>query len=309
MALMGLKPGDPAPDFQIRTIDGKEITLSNLKEKIVILTFWKRGQDYSVKTLADLERIYQEYRDRGVTVLAFNGDKASEPEIRSIGTAQNLSYLLASDPEFEVYGRFGVMVLPTTLLIGPEGELTYYRSIHSRDFYQQFRGQVRLLLGEVTQAQLEAELNPQKMQERSKARTKATRYLNLGRMLMELNYKDKAHVELEKAAHADPSFPDPHLLLARLYLEDREVSKAGAELKQALRLNPGSKEGKLHQGLNYAGQVEDGLAISVLQELVENNPKPPAEAYYEIGKIYQKLNKTSEALEAYQMALDLLLGE
>ncbi len=54
MTLIGLKPGDPPPDFQIRTIDGKEITLSNLKKKIVILAFWKRGQDYSVKTLPGL---------------------------------------------------------------------------------------------------------------------------------------------------------------------------------------------------------------------------------------------------------------
>jgi Flp pilus assembly protein TadD len=76
-----------------------------------------------------------------------------------------------------------------------------------------------------------------------------------------------------------------------------------------LKLNPGSKEGKLLQGLTYARQGEDGLAISVLQELVENSPEPPPEAYYQMGKIYEKQNKTSEASEAYQMALELLLGE
>ena len=309
MALMGFEPGDPAPDFQIRTIDNQEITLSDLKGKIIILAFWKRDQDYSEKTLADLERVYQEYRDRGVTVLALNGDKASEPEIRSIGTTQTLNYPLASDPELDVYGRFGVMVLPTTLVIGPEGKLVYHRSVHTKDFYQQFRGQVRVLLGEITRAQLEAELNPQKMQEKSAARKKATRYLNLGRMLMELNYQDKARVELEKAVEAEPSLAEPHLLLAKIHLEDKEVSKARAELEQVLKLNPGSKEGKLLQGLTYARQGEDRLAISVLQELVENNPEPPPEAYYQIGKIYQKQNKTPEALEAYQVALDLLLGE
>jgi alkyl hydroperoxide reductase subunit AhpC len=57
-----LEPGDPAPDFQARTIDGKGITLSDLKGKIIILAFWKRDQDYSEKILADLEPIYQEYR-------------------------------------------------------------------------------------------------------------------------------------------------------------------------------------------------------------------------------------------------------
>jgi tetratricopeptide (TPR) repeat protein len=45
-----------------------------------------------------------------------------------------------------------------------------------------------------------------------------------------------------------------------------------------------------------------------LQELVENNPEPPPEAYYEIGKIYEKQKQTSEALAAYRMALELLLA-
>ena len=55
-----------------------------------------------------------------------------------------------------------------------------------------------------------------------------------------------------------------------------------------------------------AGQGEDDLAIAVLQELVENNSQPPPEAYYQIGKIYEKKNQTSQALAAYQTALELL---
>ena len=107
---------------------------------------------------------------------------------------------------------------------------------------------------------------------------------------------------------ADASFPEPHLLLAGLCLEDKELRGAGAELEQALILCPSPREGKLLQGLTYAGQGEDGLAIAVLQELVENNPQPPPEAYYEMGRIYEKQEKISEALEAYQTALKLLLA-
>lgn len=305
MALMELKVGDPTPDFQIRTIDGEEITLSKLKGKVVILVFWKRGQDYSEKTLADLERIYQEYRDRGTTVLGFNADKAPEAEIKSIGTTQKLSYPLASDAELEVYGRFGVTVVPTTLLIGPKGKLAYYRPIYSREFHSQVRGHVRLVLGEITGAQLDAELYPQQVAQKSAARKKAKRYLNLGRMLLDLGMKEKARQELEKAAQADPSLLEPHILLARLYLEANEVGKAMAEVEQALKLDPGSKEAKLLQGIAYANQGEDDLALSVLQGLVENNPKPPPEAYHQIGKIYEKQNKTSQAQEAYHKAKEL----
>ncbi len=307
MALMGLKPGDSAPDFQITAIDGKEITLSNLKGKIAILAFWKRDQRYSEKTLADLERIYQEYKAKGVIVLAINADKAPDQEIRSIGTTQNLSYPLARDEGLKVYGRFGVMVLPTTLVVGPDGKLEYYRSIHPRDFYAQVRGHVRLLLGEITQAQLEKELYPREIREDTAARKKAKRYLNLGRTLMDRGLQEKARQELEKAVQADPSFLEPHILLARLYLQGKEATEAMAELDQALKLDPGSKDAKLLQGIAYAAQGEDSQAISVLEALVKNNPKPPPEAYYQIGKIYQKQKKTSQAMESYRRALELLL--
>lgn len=307
MALMGLRPGDPAPDFQVTTLDGKEISLTNLKGKTAILAFWKRGQGSSEKTLADLERIYQEYKAKGVIVVAINADNAPEQEIRRIGSAQNLSYPLARDEGLKAYGRFGVMVLPTTLVIGPEGKLEYYRSIHPRDFYAQIRGYVRLLLGEITQAQLEKELYPRKIPEESPARKKAKRYLTLGRTLMDRGLEEKARQELEKAVRADPSFLEPHILLARLYLQGEEVTKAMAELDQALELDPHSKEAKLLQGIAYAARGEDSQAISVLEGLLKNSPKPLPEAYYQIGKIYQKQNKTSQALEMYRRALELLL--
>jgi peroxiredoxin/predicted negative regulator of RcsB-dependent stress response len=251
-ALRGLKVGDLAPEFRTRAIDGKEISRNNLKGKILLLAFWKRDQEYSEKTLADLDRIYQGYRDRGVIVLAVNVDKAPESDIRRIGTAQKLSYPLSSDPELDLYGRFGIMVIPTTVVIGPEGNLTSYCSIHSRDFYSQIRGEVRILLGEITRAQLEEELNPRKIQEVSAARKKANLHLTMGRMLMNSKMTDKAREQFEKAIQADPSLPEPHILLARLYLEEKEINKALAELDQALKLNPSSEEAKELMGIAKA---------------------------------------------------------
>jgi peroxiredoxin len=305
-----MKPGDKAPDFQIRTGDGKEITLKNQKGKILVLAFWKRSQVFSEKALSDLERIYQEFRDRGVNVLAINADKASDPEIKIIETTQNLNYPLASDTELKVYGRFGVIVLPTTLVLGPEGRLAYYRSIHTKDFYHQIRGHVRILLGEITPAQLEKELNPQRIKVGSEARQRANLHLAMARMLMaENSLKHKAREELEKAVQTDPTLREAHIILAKLYLKDNEVSKAGAELEKALKLGPGSEDDKLLQGRAYARQGQDSKALSVLERLIRNDAEPPpSEAYYQIGKIYEKQKKISQAQEAYRMALELIPG-
>jgi tetratricopeptide (TPR) repeat protein len=309
IALGHHKQGDRVPNLAIRTIDGGHISLDERKGKIVVLAFWKQDDDKSSKMLSDLSRISQEYQDKDVTFLAINGDRASERQIREMALSKRLTCLFASDPDLAAYSSLGILVLPTTLIIGPDAKLAFIQDLYSRNFYTQTRAYVGFLLGEITQEQLNAELDLGRSVKVSPARIKAERYVNLGRVLLDLREKKKAREALEKAVEVDPSFPEPHLLLAGLCLEDKEVSKAGTELEQALKLNPSSKEGKLLQGLTHASQGEDGLAIAVLQELVENNPKPPPEAYFQIGKIYEKQNNTPEALAAYQMALELLLAK
>ena len=308
LALGHHKQGDRVPNLTIRTIDGNQISLDGQKGNIIVLAFWKQDDDKSSKMLTDLSRVSQECQDKDVTFLAINGDRASERQIGEMALAKEPSCLFASDPDLTAYSTLGILVLPTTLIVGPDGKLAFIQDLYSRNFYTQTRAYVRFLLGEITQEQLNAELDPGTSVKVSSARIKAERYVNLGRVLLDIKEKEKARKALEKAVEADPSFPEPHLLLAGLCLEDEELRGAGAELEQALRLCPSPREEKLLQGLTYAGQGEDGLAMAVLQELVENNPEPPPEAYYEIGKIYEKQKKTSEALAAYRMALQLLLA-
>ena len=300
------KQGDSVPNLAIRTIDGNQISLDEQKGKIIVLAFWKQDDDKSSKMLTDLSRISQEFQDKDVTFLAINGDKASDQQIREIALSRKLSCFFASDPDLNAYSTLGILVLPTTLIVGPDGKLAFVEDLYSRNFYTQTTAYVKFLLGEITQDQLNAELDPGESVKVSPARIKAERYVNMALVLLDLKEKAKAREALKKAVEADPSFPEPHLLLARLCLEDKEVSGVGTELEQALELNPSPKEGKLLQGLTYADQGEDDLAIAILQELVENNPQAPPEAYYQIGKICEKQKKTSEALAAYQTALELL---
>ena len=308
LALGHFKQGDGVPNFAVSTIDGSHISLEALKGKIIVLSFWKQDDEKSSKVLTDLSRISQEFKDKEVTFLAINGDKASDQQIGEMALAKELSCLFASDSDLATYSTLGILVLPTTLIVGPDGKLAFIQDLYSRNFYAQTKAYVSFLLGEITQNQLKAELDPGKSAEISPTRIKAERYLNMALVLLDLKEKAKAREALKTAVEADPSFSEPHLLLARLCLEDNEVSEAGTELEQALKLNPSPKEGKLLQGLTYASRGEDGLAVAVLQELVQNNPQAPPEAYYQIGKICEKQKKTSEAVAAYQAALELLLA-
>jgi len=75
-------------------------------------------------------------------------------------------------------------------------------------------------------------------------------------MLMKNKMTDKAREQLEKALQADPSLPEPHILLARLYLQDKEILKAIAVLDKAVKLDPNSKEAKDLMGIAKAQSSE-----------------------------------------------------
>jgi peroxiredoxin/predicted negative regulator of RcsB-dependent stress response len=306
-ALRGLKVGDPAPNFDLRAIDGQEITLQDLKGKVGILAFWRREQKNSQEALRDLEKIYQELKDKEIMVLAINGDRAKDQEIKEVGVSYGLSYLLAGDEERNVYKDFGIIVLPSTIIIGPEGKLEYFTPIHPNNFFDRVRGGIRVLLGEITPDQLEAELYPKKLPERTEARKKAIKHLNLGRVILKSGSQERAIAEIEKSIQADPQFLDPHILLVRLFLKDKDITKASKELDQARQLAPDSKEVKLLEGIIFALRGEDAKALELLEEIVKLNPKPPAEAYYYIGKVYQNQNKIEQAMESYRKALENLL--
>lgn len=67
-----LKPGTMAPDFRATTVDGKTVTLSALKGKVVILDFWAVWCKPCMLSMPGLQAIYREANPQGVVVLSVN---------------------------------------------------------------------------------------------------------------------------------------------------------------------------------------------------------------------------------------------
>jgi thiol-disulfide isomerase/thioredoxin len=65
-----LQPGTKAPDFKTTKADGKTVTLSSLKGKVVILDFWAVWCKPCMLSMPGLQEIYKEVRPQGVVVLS-----------------------------------------------------------------------------------------------------------------------------------------------------------------------------------------------------------------------------------------------
>jgi hypothetical protein len=62
--LAPLHPGDPAPEFDVKTVDGQTVKLSDYKGKYVLLDFWATWNAPSVAAMRYLKETYDAFKQR-----------------------------------------------------------------------------------------------------------------------------------------------------------------------------------------------------------------------------------------------------
>ncbi|MBI4597528.1 MAG: TlpA family protein disulfide reductase [Candidatus Omnitrophica bacterium] len=116
-------PPVAAPDFNLQQLDGGTVTLSQFRGQIVIIEFWATWCQPCRFTLPSLEKIYQQYRSRGVVVLLANQDEAPEKIRKWAGKRFTAPILLDKGGRIAV--RYGAAGLPHLLIINTEGQFIY----------------------------------------------------------------------------------------------------------------------------------------------------------------------------------------
>ena len=65
-----VKPGDPAPNFQLRDMNGRVVALSDLRGKVVLLNFWATWCGPCRVEMPAMERLYRAYDRKDFEILA-----------------------------------------------------------------------------------------------------------------------------------------------------------------------------------------------------------------------------------------------
>lgn len=117
-----LQIGEPAPDFWFENAEGQATSLSDLKGKIVLVTFWTTTCTYCRMQMELLQQIYDEWPEEKLVLLVINVGESSD-KVTSYVQDNNFSFPVLLDSEGEVAIRYGVPALPATLTIDKEGLL------------------------------------------------------------------------------------------------------------------------------------------------------------------------------------------
>ena len=120
--------GSPAPDFTLRDMNEKNITLSGYKGKAVFITFWNMKCKDCTESMQSLEALSRRFGDQGLTVIAINADNLEyvKPEkIINFIKAKGYTFNVLFDETFSASEAYKIVAIPMTFLIDRSGMISY----------------------------------------------------------------------------------------------------------------------------------------------------------------------------------------
>jgi len=116
--------GKMAPDFQLKTLDGKTAKLSDYKGKAVLLNFWATWCAPCREEMTSMRALQTRLAGRPFVILLVNYGEA-QARISEFVKRESLAFPILLDPNQEAARAWRVRVLPSSFLVDADGRVRY----------------------------------------------------------------------------------------------------------------------------------------------------------------------------------------
>ena len=111
-----------APDFELKTSTGQPVKLSQLRGQAVLVNLWATWCPPCRAEMQSIEKMYQEYREEGFTVLAVNMTYQDDPlAVMPFVNEQRLTFPILLDETSEMANAYQLRSLPSSFFIRRDG--------------------------------------------------------------------------------------------------------------------------------------------------------------------------------------------
>ena len=116
------RAGFLAPDFTLQTLDGETVSLASLRGQAVLVNIWASWCAPCRAEMPAMQRVYEEYKDQGLVVLAVNSTVQDTAASAKAFIAEfGLTFPILLDVDGAATGLYQVHALPSSFFIGRDG--------------------------------------------------------------------------------------------------------------------------------------------------------------------------------------------
>jgi peroxiredoxin len=136
--------GFAAPAFELKSLEGKTISLADLKGKYVVLHFAATWCPFCNAEAPNLEQLNKDYHDKNVQVLLIDV-KEEKSTVQNLLSKFNFSFPILLDPDGSVSAKYAPKgILPdlardevpiaANLVIDKQGKIRFYSLLNTANF-------------------------------------------------------------------------------------------------------------------------------------------------------------------------------
>lgn len=116
-----------APEFTLSGLDGKAVSLSDFKGRVVFLDFWASWCPPCKQEMPELAKLAERYGKSDFTVVAVSVDKKKEHASGFISTVKGSSnrIMVLHDPEASVVSQYMAQAMPTSFILDKAGVIRF----------------------------------------------------------------------------------------------------------------------------------------------------------------------------------------
>jgi len=112
--------------FTFKDLEGKNVTLSDYKGKVVLLDFWATWCPPCRKEIPGFVELYNTYKSRGLMVIGVSMDDTDDtPDVKRYAAQLKIDYpiLLGFGRDDDLKPAYGELPLPTSFVIARDGRI------------------------------------------------------------------------------------------------------------------------------------------------------------------------------------------
>lgn len=130
---MPLREGNPAPDFTFPDLDGRQVSLSDFRGKVVLVNIWATWCPPCRDEMPSMQKLYERFKGEDFEILAVSIDAEGREAVAPFMQQMNLTFPALLDPEEKIRSLYVITGVPESFIIDRNGILVQ-RVIGPRDW-------------------------------------------------------------------------------------------------------------------------------------------------------------------------------